>query len=624
MGKHGGNKKKSTSSSGSIGKQSSKVAVEIKDIKFESSGSSSTENEKIKVNESASASNSPSGNTSNINVTVPSATTATMNNIGNPSNKLEKILNELEKGCFVEEEKNGNSAVAAAAAADAVGFLRKKMAALGFQAGIQLSGGGAFRDARRILDGFPGDDEYELTFEEVESDEEEEEDLDEEFDEDSLLSSDLNADLLNGSLDGLNGLDPLRILSGKTTTDKSSSAAPGNSLNYPLIDPLKLQVIQSAESELTTVHDLFESTTISASQKLPLLKRKYMELMQQDIRHRLESLRIRDYLDTLHLERQVVERELEKAVNLRSSMEQLCEKLQAENSKIRAEKAGITSKIYGDLELKALEEELLVNETTTSSTNGAGSSTSKKGNSKKQQQKKSGSGSVSPTSSTSNFKIPSLPETAKSISFEVPDANKLLEGAQGDLKARFRLLIDLYNQREQHFCSVLRAKDLEIQMLQGHFYAHQNQIQKISQSNRELNGKINDLSSSESDLRSQLGVYVDKFKQVEDTLSKSNDLFATFRHEMEQMTSKLGRLERENGSLQSKCATLSRNIIEMADERSKQSATIELLKNQKSKLESLCRTLQMERNSLLKLQKEPEEITETDATEIFVETKNSQ
>lgn len=583
MGKHGSsshnNKKKSSKTSGSSSTSSvkniSKVAVEIKDIKFEESG---------KVEE--------------VQAKAPSSSAGS-----GGSTKLEKILSELERGCLLEdvEEKNSvsfgdlsaeSSAISAAATADAVGYLRKKMAALGFQAGIQLSGGGAFRDARRILDGFPGDDEYELTFEEVESDEDILED-DEFDDEDSL--ADLNdlandVDLLNGSLDGLSGLDPLKVLSSKTAASANANtsatgSAKASGLNYPLIDPLKLQVIQSAESELTTVHDLFESTTISASQKLPLLKRKYMELMQQDIRHRLESLRIRDYLDTLHLERQVVERELEKAVNLRSSMEQLCEKLQAENAKIRAEKAGISAKIYGDLELKALEEELDV----ASVGSGSGKNSKKKSQKKQQSQ------------SQSQPKTFQLPEANKTVSFEVPDANRLLEGAQGDLRVRFQLLIDLYNQREQHFMTVLRSKDAEIQMLQGHFYSHQGQIQKLSQSNRELLGKVTELAASESDLRAQLTVYVDKFKQVEDTLSKSNDLFATFRHEMEQMTTKVGRLERENSSLQSKCTTLSRNIIEMADERSKQSSALELLKNQKCKLETLCRTLHAERNKLLKV-----------------------
>ena len=601
MGKNGGNnKKKSTASSSSGSKKSGgKVAVEIRDINFEPAvaGSDTTNNTNFVnslsdgVINNNTASNIPSANTQangNTNTTAPTA-----------SNKLENILTELERGCLAEvsEDKMGNSAIAAAAAADAVGYLRKKMAALGFQAGIQLSGGGAFRDARKLLEGFPGDDEYELTFEEVESEEDFDCDggLEGEGDEtcDSLDSLE-SLDLLNGC--SLDRLDPLRVLSSKTEATVDGKISNGSSLNYPLIDPLKLQVIQSAESELTTVHDLFESTTISASQKLPLLKRKYMELMQQDIRHRLESLRIRDYLDTLHLERQVVERELEKAVNLRTSMEQLCEKLQGENSKIRAEKAGITSKIYGDLELKALEEELSL--ASSSAAINSSSSSSKKSGKKHQQNKKA----VSNYQTTSLPLPPSLlPESVKTISFEVPDANKLLEGAQGDLKARFQLLINLYNQRETHFLTVLKSKDVEIQMLQGHFFSHQSQIQKISNFNRELNGKVGDLSSSESDLRSQLSIYVEKFKQVEDTLSKSNDLFATFRHEMEQMTTKLGRLERENQSLQSKCTTLSRNIIEMADERSKQAAAIELLKNQKSKLETLCRTLQAERNAALKI-----------------------
>jgi cell division protein FtsB len=52
--------------------------------------------------------------------------------------------------------------------------------------------------------------------------------------------------------------------------------------------------------------------------------------------------------------------------------------------------------------------------------------------------------------------------------------------------------------------------------------------------------------------------------------------------------------------MQTKCQTLSRNIIEMADERTKLQATIETLKAQKGKLEQLCRTLQAERNAVKK------------------------
>ena len=615
-------KKKTSATSGS---NKNRVSVEIKDVKFEGPS-------ELKASSSTSISGSTPTTGAALSVT-PSNSIETLSSrdfdvqetkkISNlAASKLEKILSELEQGYLSGGAINFDSTPS-----DSVGNLRKKMAALGFQAGIQLSGGGAFRDARRLLDGFPGDDEYELTFEDIESDEEEEEDEDELGNEEKLVainkkiqsspahqnihgakirkvnlseeSSELDdlededdfdseddLELLNNEDILLERLDPLRVLNKSVRTAASTT---GNTLNYPLIDPLKLQVIQSAESELTTVHDLFESTSISANQKLPLLKRKYMELMQQDIRHRLEALRVRDYLDTLHLERQVVERELEKAINLRASMEQLCEQLQLENSKIRAEKAGITAKLYSDLELKAFEEELTADSGNSSSTG----SSKKKSNGKKSQGKKG--------TQPGNSGLPvGLPDSLKSISFEVPDANKLLEGAQGDLRSRFQLLINLYNQREAHFLAVLKAKDTEIQLLQGHFFSHQTQLHKANQSNRELVNRVNDLSSSESDLRSQLSVYVDKFKQVEDTLSKSNDLFATFRHEMEQMTAKLSKLEKENQNLQSKCTTLSRNIIEMADERSKQAAAMELLRNQKGKLENLCRSMQAERNAAFK------------------------
>ena len=112
--------------------------------------------------------------------------------------------------------------------------------------------------------------------------------------------------------------------------------------------------------------------------------------------------------------------------------------------------------------------------------------------------------------------------------------------------------------------------------------------------------RINTLTRSEQDLKAQVRQYVEKFRQVEETLGKSNDLFGTFRAEMEQMGAKLARLERENTQLNSKCATLSKNIIEMADERTRQNAQFETIKGQKAKLEQLCRTLQAERNAAIK------------------------
>jgi hypothetical protein len=50
-----------------------------------------------------------------------------------------------------------------------------------------------------------------------------------------------------------------------------------------------------------------------------------------------------------------------------------------------------------------------------------------------------------------------------------------------------------------------------------------------------LKEQVETFTKTEAELRKQLNVYVDKFKQVEETLNKSNELFLSFRKEMEQV-----------------------------------------------------------------------------------------
>jgi hypothetical protein len=50
-----------------------------------------------------------------------------------------------------------------------------------------------------------------------------------------------------------------------------------------------------------------------------------------------------------------------------------------------------------------------------------------------------------------------------------------------------------------------------------------------------LRSKIVTMQQTETELRGQLTLYVEKFRQVEETLNRSNELFANFRKEMEQV-----------------------------------------------------------------------------------------
>ena len=79
---------------------------------------------------------------------------------------------------------------------------------------------------------------------------------------------------------------------------------------------------------------------------------------------------------------------------------------------------------------------------------------------------------------------------------------------------------------------------------------------------------------------------------MEDTLNNSNDLFLTFRKEMEEMSKKTKRLEKENLNLTRKHDLTNRNILEMAEERTKVNQELDKLRKKNTTLESVIRRMQ--------------------------------
>jgi predicted RNase H-like nuclease (RuvC/YqgF family) len=66
-----------------------------------------------------------------------------------------------------------------------------------------------------------------------------------------------------------------------------------------------------------------------------------------------------------------------------------------------------------------------------------------------------------------------------------------------------------------------------------------------------------------------------------------------------QMSKTIKKLEKENFSLKKKCEKSDVTIIELLDERASLKKQAETSKNQKEKLEALCRSLQAERKSAI-------------------------
>ncbi|CAI7837635.1 unnamed protein product, partial [Closterium sp. NIES-53] len=107
--------------------------------------------------------------------------------------------------------------------------------------------------------------------------------------------------------------------------------------------------------------------------------------------------------------------------------------------------------------------------------------------------------------------------------------------------------------------------------------------------------QVIDLLKSEKELRGQLALYIDKFDQFQGTLSKSNEVLGTMKKEMDKMTKRIKKLEKDNSELRAKSEKSDVSLIELLDERAAQRKQLETLQAQKQKLEGLCRLLQAER-----------------------------
>ncbi|KAI1621623.1 myosin-like coiled-coil protein-domain-containing protein [Exophiala viscosa] len=159
-------------------------------------------------------------------------------------------------------------------------------------------------------------------------------------------------------------------------------------------------------------------------------------------------------------------------------------------------------------------------------------------------------------------------------------------------KTRCKVLADQAEIRETHFKAILRHKDAEIAHLQARHEVERRRADAEAGRCRTLTNQVSTFSHTEAELRGQLNIYVEKFKQVEDTLNNSNELFLTFRKEMEEMSKKTKRLEKENLNLTRKHDQTNRNILEMAEERTRDKEDLERLRKQEQQMRNIIKTMQ--------------------------------
>jgi hypothetical protein len=81
-------------------------------------------------------------------------------------------------------------------------------------------------------------------------------------------------------------------------------------------------------------------------------------------------------------------------------------------------------------------------------------------------------------------------------------------------RTRCKVIADSLDLRELHFKSILRHKDAEIANLQAKYEVERKRAEAEASRCRTLTNQVSTFSNTEAELRSQLNIYVEKFKQV--------------------------------------------------------------------------------------------------------------
>lgn len=81
-------------------------------------------------------------------------------------------------------------------------------------------------------------------------------------------------------------------------------------------------------------------------------------------------------------------------------------------------------------------------------------------------------------------------------------------------RQRFKSFVEQYELRELHFSSLMRTKECEIQLSQSRAEEQRKRAEIEATKSRQLSGQVSTFTQTESELRSQLNIYVEKFKQV--------------------------------------------------------------------------------------------------------------
>lgn len=183
-----------------------------------------------------------------------------------------------------------------------------------------------------------------------------------------------------------------------------------------------------------------------------------------------------------------------------------------------------------------------------------------------------------------------------------------------EMSNKLATLCEQFEKREQQIARMTKQMELEHQL----YEATLNKIQLEFKTEREIWNKeketlLEQLRSSEeariqmqakvTTLEEHLQLYTGKYEEFETTISKSNKVFDSCKSAMFKMTEQIAKLEKDLRISNGRSKKHEKNVIELSQTNDWQNNEILACKKKIQQLQKLCRQIQIDRSSYLKLLK---------------------
>ncbi|ALC47466.1 CG5886 [Drosophila busckii] len=178
-----------------------------------------------------------------------------------------------------------------------------------------------------------------------------------------------------------------------------------------------------------------------------------------------------------------------------------------------------------------------------------------------------------------------------------------------EMTKKLKLLAEQYQARENHLEKLNEQVHLESQLNQ----AKLSKAQVEAAMEREILTKenqiglekllkaqhaIKELTDREVQLKDQLNIYTSKYDEFQQSLQKSNEVFSSYKVELEKMSKHTKKIEKDALGWRQKYEKANAQVIELATEKQMRDQHSERLQKQVEQLQKLLRALQLERTTL--------------------------